>query len=87
MQWDTSPGRKHVIIAKEEEDFKEWRDCILSELEDYVVEEKRFITREQFYMGLSGPPVPTSGSPHAANQSICQLSDKDHSVPDDIDNL
>ena len=33
--------------AKQEDDFKEWRDCILLELEDYVVETKPFITREQ----------------------------------------
>ena len=36
-----------LLEAKQEEDFKEWRDCILSELEVYVVETKRFITREQ----------------------------------------
>ena len=36
-----------LLEAKQEEDIKEWRDFILSELEEYVVETERFITREQ----------------------------------------
>ena len=36
-----------LLEAKQEVDFKEWRNCFLSELEDYVVETRRFITQEQ----------------------------------------
>ena len=36
-----------ILEAKQEDGFKKWRDCILSELEDYVGETKRFITQEQ----------------------------------------
>ena len=29
-----------MLLEAKQEDFKEWRDCILSELEDYGVETK-----------------------------------------------
>ena len=35
-----------LLDAKQEEDFKEWRSLILSELESYVSETKRFTKRE-----------------------------------------
>ena len=35
-----------LLDAKPEDDYREWRDLILSELENYVDGTKRFTTRE-----------------------------------------
>ena len=45
-----------LLDAKQEDDFKEWRKTIISELETYVVETRRFATRKSC---LIGPPRTT----------------------------
>ena len=38
-------GLNMLLDAKQEDDFKDWRNMILSQLEIYVVETGRFATR------------------------------------------
>ena len=40
-------GLNMLLDTKKEEDFKEWRNTILSHLENYVVETRRFATKCQ----------------------------------------
>ena len=38
-------GLNMLLDVKKEEDFKEWRNTILSHLDNYVVKTRRFATR------------------------------------------